>query len=280
MSEANDGSPLGVIASSAPAGGRPALNEKEEWHRRPCRCPPLGGGVFSPPAGTPVPLTLFCLAKRSNPDPPMFWIASPAARNDALYHDERRTAGFTLMEVLVALVVLGLLTTGLAQGLHYGFKVWDSQAADIARRDRLDAVDRTLRQLIGQIDTRNEETPVPFVGEADHFDFTTLLPNALSLVSRRADASLLVDGRHRLILRWTPHLHATPLGQPRRPIETELLTGVERIEFHYWTPSGWQPAWNDREPPELVRIHLVFAPGDSRRWPDIVAARLLERAPK
>lgn len=189
------------------------------------------------------------------------------------------------MEVLVALVVLGLLMAGLAEGLHYGFKVWDGQAATIAHRDRLDAVDRTLRQLIGQIDTRNEENPALFVGEADHFNFTTELPRALSLVSRRADASLLVDGRHRLILRWTPHLHATHLGPPRLPLDTELLSGIDRVEFHYWkeagsdgTAGGWQSAWNDQKPPELVRIHLVFPPGDSRRWPDIVAVRQLDMA--
>jgi hypothetical protein len=36
-----------VIASSASAGGRPARDEKLQWHRRPRRCPPQSGGVFS-----------------------------------------------------------------------------------------------------------------------------------------------------------------------------------------------------------------------------------------
>jgi general secretion pathway protein J len=191
-------------------------------------------------------------------------------------------AGFTLLEVLVGLVVLGMLMVGLAQGLQYGFKVWDSQASFIAQRDRLDAVDRALRQLIGQIDTRDQETPALFVGSANHFDFTTELPTALSFVSRRADASLLVD-EHRLILRWTPHLHATRLKDPPRPTDTELLSGVERVEFRYWKaadtggiPAGWLSDWNDPQPPELVKIHLVFAPGDPRHWPDIIAARQLD----
>jgi general secretion pathway protein J len=190
--------------------------------------------------------------------------------------------GFTLLEVLVGLVVLGMLMVGLAQGLQYGFRVWDSQASFIAQRDRLDAVDRALRQLIGQIDTRDQETPALFVGSANHFDFTTELPTALSFVSRRADASLLVD-EHRLILRWTPHLHATRLKDPPRPTDTELLSGVERVEFRYWKaadtggiPAGWLSDWNDPQPPELVKIHLVFAPGDPRHWPDIIAARQLD----
>jgi hypothetical protein len=54
-----------IIAPSAPAGSRPVLDEKKKWHRRPCRCPPLGGGVFS--TGRDAGATdLFFLAKRGN----------------------------------------------------------------------------------------------------------------------------------------------------------------------------------------------------------------------
>lgn len=190
--------------------------------------------------------------------------------------------GFTLIEILIGLAVLGLLLAGLAQGLHYGFRVWDAQGATIARRDRLDAVDRALRQLIGQADAGEQDGPAPFVGGPERFAFITRLPAQLSTISRKADAVLLVDNS-RLVLRWTPHLHATRLGPPRAPTDTELLAGVEKVEFRYWKaaggggPAGWQSTWRNREPPELVKIHFVFPPGDPRRWPDIVAA--LEREP-
>ncbi|PKU22603.1 prepilin-type N-terminal cleavage/methylation domain-containing protein [Telmatospirillum siberiense] len=194
----------------------------------------------------------------------------------------RSDAGFTLLEILIGLAVLGLLMAGLAQGMQYGFKVWDAQAATIARRDRLDAVDRALRQLIAQTNAREGEGATSFEGETGRVSFTTQLPAALASVSRRADATLLVEN-HRLILRWTPHLHATRLAGPRTPGETELLSGVEKVEFSYWKPAGaegaaggWQTSWSDRQPPELVRIRILFPPGESRRWPDIIAARQRE----
>lgn len=196
--------------------------------------------------------------------------------------NSRADAGFTLMEILIGLAVLGLLMAGLAQGLRYGFKVWDAQAATIARRDRLDAVDRTLRQLIDQTEVNEEEGKAAFVGLSDRFSFTTRLPSALATVSRRADVLLLVEN-HRLILRWTPRLHATRLADPRKPSDSELLTGVDRVEFRYWQPptaeettGGWQSSWKSRQPPELVKIRILFPPDDPRRWPDIIAARQRE----
>ena len=46
----------------------------------------------------------------------------------------RGEAGFTLLEVLVALSVLGFLMLGLAQGLRFGLLAWDRQAQVIAAR--------------------------------------------------------------------------------------------------------------------------------------------------
>ena len=51
-------------------------------------------------------------------------------------------AGFTLVETLVSLVVLGFIVAGLAQGLRFGLRAWDFQSAAIARDSALDTTDR------------------------------------------------------------------------------------------------------------------------------------------
>ncbi len=188
-----------------------------------------------------------------------------------------REAGFTLLEVLVALSVLGFLVLGLTQGTRYGLRAWDRQARLIAERGDLDAVDRVLRRLVEQMDPGSRTEAPRILGGAGALEFTTDLgPAAGALGTREADVRLSAeDGR--LLLRWRPHLHAVRLGPPPPPTDTELLRGVERLELSYWGEGAWRSAWNEARPPELVRLRLRFPAGDARRWPDIVAAPLRER---
>ena len=45
--------------------------------------------------------------------------------------------GFTLLEVLVALTVLGFLLIGLAQGVHFGVLAWGTEVRLTERQRRL-----------------------------------------------------------------------------------------------------------------------------------------------
>ncbi len=187
--------------------------------------------------------------------------------------------GFTLLEILVVLAVCGLLFAGLAQTLGFTLRAWGTQKAMIERDGDLDAVDRTLRGLIVRMelgDPRSETAPV--VGNARSMLFLTELPiGSGALATRQVDAALRVDGDHRLILRWVPH-YRTLLGVPR-VTDTELLHNVDHIELSYWPRQDgtrWQPGWDARDLPALVRIRIVFRQGDPRQWPDIVAAPMQE----
>jgi len=96
--------------------------------------------------------------------------------------------------------------------------------------------------------------------------------------SRRMSAELRVDADHRLILLWRPYLRATRLRPMPAPRSTELLRGVSRISMFYWEPTGhWTNTWRATDLPALVRVRLSFPDGDSRHWPDIVAAPGIDR---
>ena len=61
----------------------------------------------------------------------------------------RRTTqtGFTLLELLAALIVLSLLLVAITQGVRFGVQAWQTQSrACWIARDDLDAVDRTPAQ--------------------------------------------------------------------------------------------------------------------------------------
>ena len=188
--------------------------------------------------------------------------------------------GFTLLELLVVLVVLGFLMVGLAQGLHLGLQLWDRQRQTLDAVSQLDATDRALRGLIEQMDPGGRVEMSDIDGTPRTLRFTTRLPDAAGALStRRADVMLLVDNLHQLLLRWTPSPHVLPLA-PVRPNETVLLRGVDHIAISYRPDApaaGWVANWQDPIPPLLVRIHIAFAPADPRIWPDIVAAPIRQR---
>ena len=192
----------------------------------------------------------------------------------------RRDAGFTLLELLVALVVLGFVLAGVSQGVRYGVRASEAQARLVEARGELDAVDRALRRLVEAMDPgalRDGSAPR---GDPGRLAFVSELPQAATgLLARQAAMELGVeDGR--LVLRWSPYLHAVRLGPPPPPERVELLRGVERLEVAYWTrgPSpGWVRSWGADGPPSLVRLRIVFPLGDRRHWPDIVAAPARER---
>jgi general secretion pathway protein J len=189
----------------------------------------------------------------------------------------RGESGFTLLEVLVSLVVLALIVLGLSQGLRFGILAFQRQSGAIDRAADMDAVDRTLRGIIEQIDPGNAHDAPEIQGSAHSVEFTSELPEGATaaLPTRAAEIRIMVDRHHRLILRWAPYSHAIPIGPPPPSTDTVLLAGIDHITISYWARSGpphWLSAWSAPEVPALIRIGLSFPPGSRMEWPDIVAA--------
>ena len=188
----------------------------------------------------------------------------------------RRDAGFSLVETLVALVILSFIVAGLAQGLRFGLHAWDYQNVTIAKDSALDTTDRTLRSLLASLAPGYDAHDPAFVGSSSSLQFTADLPiNAPTGPTRLAKMLLAVQPGSGLVLRWQPEFHAFWLVRPI-PNVAVLLPDAASIAFAYYRPAGSQPpawvtSWTGNTPPALIRIHLSLMP-HSRNWPDIIVA--------
>jgi general secretion pathway protein J len=200
-------------------------------------------------------------------------------------HSHARQGGFTLLETLVVVVVLGLLIVGLGRGVQAGLALWSAQQRRIDQIAELDAGARLLRSLLTGIAVPaaaaagGTATDIQFNGDAEHLSFVGDLPTGLG-TTRRADIKIALR-RANLVLTWTPHLHEIRFGPPPPSSDTELVTNVAHLDIGYWgaatpdQPAAWLTQWDGPTPPALVRIRLLFVKGDQRRWPDLIVAPLL-----
>ncbi|MDR3529063.1 MAG: prepilin-type N-terminal cleavage/methylation domain-containing protein [Rhodopila sp.] len=188
----------------------------------------------------------------------------------------RTSAGFTLLEMLVALTIFGFLLVGLSQTVRFGLTAWQQDARLSDRKTDLEAVDRSLRAIVENLAPGDEAARPAMDGSADRLTGVTRLrvPGS-GLMPVRIEAGLAISGTW-LVLRWRPHHHGQSLGPPPPPRETELMNGVSRLGIAYWLPSGvWASTWHEPDLPLLIRFRVTLAGEGAPRWPDIVVAPLL-----
>jgi general secretion pathway protein J len=191
-------------------------------------------------------------------------------------------AGFTLLETLVVVAVLGFLLVGLAQGVRAGLTMWDAQSRRVGDTAELDAAARVLRALLSGIAASSSAglaggaSAASVKGTPESLDFIGDLPTGLG-TTQRANITLMLS-RGRLILRWSPHRHELSSAPAPEPTETELVRNVDHLEIAYWGVSspdrtpGWLAQWDGPGVPALIRVRLGLGHGDRRRFPDLIAA--------
>jgi general secretion pathway protein J len=197
-------------------------------------------------------------------------------------------AGFTLVELLVAVTLLSLLSLALLVALRVGVR------AERFGSDRIEAEEETalglsfVRAQLGdaRLALEVDETGRPLVvfdGAADRVAFVAPLPRRVNLPGLHLIEIVAVRAAlgAELVVRARPY--RPPNVLPADMPEKRLAAGLRAVAFAYFGaassngPASWHDEWRDmRSLPTLVRLSVSDARGDAA--PDLVVA--LRSAPR
>ena len=191
----------------------------------------------------------------------------------------RRQSGFTLLELVVAITLMGLVLAVLYSGLRLGLNGWDSGEHRAEATNRLRLAQEFLRRQLAQSMTvyqtdEKQGKVVVFAGESSRIEFVAPMLAQLGqggLYRIRIETD---DGR--LWLRWRPYSpNDSTAGEEQ---EAVLLDGIAAVQWNYLGPEQdwdlesqrWRPDWTSTSRrPLLVRLNLNL---DGEPWPDLVIA--------
>lgn len=194
-----------------------------------------------------------------------------------------RVRGFTLMEILAAMVLLSLLMLAVFSGIRIAMHSVRFGQQFTARTDAVraaqDFVRRELAQAIRQPwGVNDDRSAIVFTGGPEQMQYVAPLPGYLGRLGPQLQTLKLVpendgDG-YRLQVSFAllppDGSKPQPFGKPQ-----VLLTGIRSGQFSYrgrdrrQRPTDWTERWetSDRTP-VLVRLDLKLRHGD---WPLMLA---------
>ena len=189
-----------------------------------------------------------------------------------------RQAGFTLIELVVALVLLGTMMLLLYSGLSFSLRSWDAGDANGRRVADRRIGENFLRREIGEIFPMRWKEPnvvkFAFEGERDHLRFVSSRPagisqGGLSLVSLELAPEAGNDRRKDLVMRRAlPDDDARDFAPLDAAQPSVIVAGVQSVSFEYFGAENdfnapqWGDSWKwSSRMPEMIRVHLATDDG-------------------
>lgn len=205
-----------------------------------------------------------------------------------------KITGFTLLELLIALSLLGFILALLFSGMRLGARSWDAVEVHSENSTHLAILQGFLRRNLSQITPfhwkKKADMNLAFIGQPDNIklvapitarsDIGGLFLISLELMQDNNDDTQLV------MKRAIPDANSTDftaLDDSEKTEKIVLANHVDELSFAYFGPETkdaepqWQDQWgsrnNQQQLPYLIRIRVKFSNG--RIWPDLIVAPLI-----
>lgn len=198
----------------------------------------------------------------------------------------RANEGYSLLELLIALALLGFIAVAITGGVRFGSRAWEASDTSVAKIERLQGAQSLLRTLLQRAVPRDLDPAFPvdldlFRGTIASLSFTADAPSSFGVEgATRFDLRVEGDaGARRLVLSW----QSANLAMAQR--RQTLLDGAETVTLAYAAPDQngtlqWTEDWSTQSgAPALVMIRATFPRATKLRWPTLIARTRIMRDP-
>jgi len=200
-----------------------------------------------------------------------------------------RGAGFTLIELVIALALMGVMVLFMYSGLAFGLRGWD--AADTNGRRTADRriAENFLRREVAELFPMRWKDPLvlrlAFEGKPDLLRFVSVRPagisvTGLSLVGVSAEQDTAKRTRNLVMRRASPGDEQKDFGPLAQGEATILFEDIDSVVFEYYgaendfTDPKWVDTWEwPGRIPQLIRIRVRTA--DGSYLPEMIVRMML-----
>lgn len=201
-----------------------------------------------------------------------------------------RAAGFTLLELLIAMSLLGFILALLFAGMRLGARSWDAGEALAEKSAHMAALQGFLRRELSQaVPYKWKKKPdmnLAFIGQPGFIRLVAPI-SVRSGPGGRFQIGLDLaqeNERGQLVMRTAmPDLNTVDFSALANAAPTVLAEQVAELSFAYFgadnkdAPPYWREQWGNQETeqrlPLLIRVRIRFR--DGRAWPDLVVAPMV-----
>jgi general secretion pathway protein J len=194
--------------------------------------------------------------------------------------------GYSLLELVIALALLGFIAVAMAGGVQFGARAWEASEAKVEASERVQGAQKLLRTLLQRAMPRELDPSFAvdldlFRGTAGALAFTASAPSAFG-AEGLTRFELRVDGEPgalQLLLTWQS---ANKSGDAR---SQALISGAQTIAIGYAERNqegrlSWSDTWQGRSGvPQLVSIKATFPANSRRTWPLFMARTRITHDP-